>query len=609
MSQARHQLADLQGGARVFWLLDLAYAGGIIRLSDGDVEIVDNDGASFRYFPGLDSVSMVEALELLSDMSTSPATASISAWMPVDVPRLSALGHDLGSATGTLYRWIEGTTLDKRRIIMRGTVTDPEYDSFRTPDEVAGLRAAAGSPARFSLTANVWQDTTTIPGAALSVLAANWDDAQILSLASEDFNLAYPIVVGRPGVVSTSLAAAGWCTATRPVWVDKRKTLRTANNLSGLAVVLAGHHVTASEVRANTDTYTGGERFVVHNTFDRNGHPVAIIPYWTAKGAGDDPFDWSGAGGYTWGGAPPYGLGVVALDGSFQPASNTAANIYAGWLDSASGGGGLAKSDGTTMELAGDVLEWLFTLTSIPVDHGRCAVATQLLQGFTLGFAIAAGVQPWTWAREHLLPILPVTVVSGPNGLYPIVWRYWATAADATIRIDAGTDLLIQRASSMKVDRSKIVNDFSLDYGYTIRTGVYRGRARLGAEGIDTGYPSYHCTISQGRYKNAAGDALVVEEQLQTAAVYDDATALAILQWRSLAYALARRRISYRVPESRYGTIERGQVATLTDPEMYLKDQVALVESVTTDGSAYLEIGFLIIEDPARDQLLGNLSA
>ena len=67
------------------------------------------------------------------------------------------------------------------------------------------------------------------------------------------------------------------------------------------------------------------------------------------------------------------------------------------------------------------------------------------------------------------------------------------------------------------------------------------------------------------------------------------------------AYALARRRIEYLVPEAMYGWLVRGQVVTLTDPDLYLSQQVCLIEGIRTDGSPMLRIKLLLIEDLVRD--------
>lgn len=588
MSLDRHRLSDLASGAPVYWLLELTWSGGTIRLSELPIETTADDGTIRAYFAGLGAVEVTEAIDLLADMDSSGASVAIEAVFPVDIAALAARGHDLSSAVGELSQWVEGTSWDERRVVMIGSVSDPIYG---TQEEGA----------RFSLRAQVWQDESLVPAATNAVLAENFDNAMILSLAPEDKLLAYPEIVGRPGLVSTSLASAGWCSASRMVWVDKQKILRGAD-FSNLTGVVAGHHVTATEVYANNDTHTAGYRFKVHNAYDRRGHPVAIIPAWVGLNApGDDPYNYDAASPYTWGGFPPYGLGVNALPASYQPVSGTAANIYVGWKDDATGGGGMRARDGSTLERAADVLEqWLFPKLTLPIDHGRCAAAADLLGGVKLAFTVDTATSPWAFAKSNILPLLPVTIVSGPSGLYPLVWRFWATSADAVHRLDADKDPGIERTSGVSTDRQTIYNDFSLEYGYTVRTGTYRGKARLGALGLDVGLPSLHCTLSQQRYKRPDGQPLVVENTIQSPIIYDDQSARIILEWRAAAYALARRRITYELPVSRYGNVERGQVITITDSAMSLSSEVALLESVRWNGSPVLEVTLLLIEDPAR---------
>ena len=432
----------------------------------------------------------------------------------------------------------------------------------------------------------------------------------ILSLAPDELGLVYPIIIGTPGVVSSSVSSGGWCTGSQGVWVDHRQGLSHGTFYDGLTLVVAGHHVAAESIYLNNDTDTGGYRFYVKNGFDRNGHPVAFCPWWATKPASADPYEWDAAPTYTWHdptSAPIGSLGHNFTPSSFRPNSGEHFKIYAGWLDDDNAGaGGLIGKDGATMRGAADVMEYVLGFTSVPVDLGRFAAARPLLNAFKLDFCIDAQVQPWKYLQINVLPLLPCSIVSGPDGVYPIVWRYDATSADAICHFDTGVDPTVERIGRVEYDRGQIVNDLSFQYAYSRRTGGYMGEIRLTDDGRDGSTPDFYCKASVGRYKKADGKPLIRAKAIKSFCVYSTSTAYAMASWMSRAFSLARRRIIYMAPEFAYSHVSRGDVVTLTDAEMHFANQVALVESIRTDGSGYLRFQFLLVEDPVRDARLGQ---
>jgi hypothetical protein len=153
--------------------------------------------------------------------------------------------------------------------------------------------------------------------------------------------------------------------------------------------------------------------------------------------------------------------------------------IYVIWQDDIGGGGGMIGSDGATMRGAGDVIEWLLGQSGASVDRGRFAAMKPLLNAYKLDFTIDAEVTPWEFLKANIIPLLPISLVSGPAGIYPVVWRYDATARDAVGRLDLSSDPYIERASVVTQDREGIVNEFTIKYAYSVRTGEYQGSARI----------------------------------------------------------------------------------------------------------------------------------
>ena len=164
--------------------------------------------------------------------------------------------------------------------------------------------------------------------------------------------------------------------------------------------------------------------------------------------------------------------------------------------------------------------------------------------------------------------------------------------------LDADADALIERATPITTDSGSIVNRWTLNYAYSVRTGKYcevatRGNQTVTADGVTTlGDQDAYCIASQARYG-------VIEKTIESVCVYDDATAGAILAWMARAYAFPRRSVGYVVPASY--KLYKGQIVRLTDAKVSIADQLAIVSELQIDGSGTDAVQLLMIEDPQRD--------
>ena len=590
---ARSQLV----GKRLHWLLDLVYAGRTIRVSHEDLNVTSSKLGDLQYSGCLEDFNVGLSLDLLSD-SASLLSVKIAGVLPVNVPKLVAEGHDLGAATGILSQWVEGTPYEDRRIVLRGRVRDPEY-------------AAEDEPVNFALEDNLYDDQGLIPDVTAAVTFATWGGVEddygntgYLSLADGEKGLSYPVVFGNPGKVTTALSSNGLLSGSQGVWaLHKAIDPGSPHNLRGFTLIIAGHRVTAGFVYLATPDFPGGERFLVKHKVDGLGREVAYIDNKVTTPPTADSYANSDAvGNY-------YGLGHNSLDASFQPNDGEQKDVFVAWRDPIDDtGGGMKGPDGKTVRGAGDVLEAVLNFSTMAIDRARIAAVKGLLNRFKIDGVIEQGVKPWDWIRANLLPILPVSVLKGPDGVYFAVWRYEATAADAVAHIDADANPEIEVSETVKYDTSKIVNSFSLKYALSLRTGNYIGAATLGAK-YDADAPgagvSYHCEASQRRYKDtdpsAGPNSGVFVEELESAVIYDDDTANAVLAWRALAFAFAKRTIELLVPEDQWAWLERGNIVLVSVPWLYLDRQVALVDQIEAGGDGMIGVRLLLLEDPPRD--------
>ena len=527
---------------------------------------------TYSYYPGIGELTVSTAMEFLQS-SAGALSVPVQAVFPVSVAQLHAQGHQLARSPVEVAIWTEGTDYAARIILARGIVSDPEWGE---PTE----------PVAFSVEDAAKTSTVTVPNGTEQVDGWTWPDS-VLSLATDDLGIVYPRVYGTPGAVTTSMAT--WVAGTQLVWVSYRYS---AGHL--LRAVIAGHSCSIKHVRLTTDEYTSAANLATAVVQDSRGQTVTVCDYFY-----DPPTDTyviDGSGNIVVhttdsDGTDVYGLGDYRMV-PFHPAADAPIPTYATWYDSED------TSRGGLSPRAGDVILDMLQLAGMEVDYGRIKAAAGLLSAFRFDCVVSARVKPLDWLQAQILPLLPVSVDRSGDGASLIVWRYDATPEDATAVLDAEADALIERATPITTDSGSIVNRWTMNYAYSVRTGQYcevatRGNDTTTADGTTTlGDQDAYCLASQARYG-------VIEKTIDTVCVYDDATAGAILAWMARAYAFPRRTVGYVVPASY--KLYKGQIVRLTDARVSIADQLAIVAELQIDGSGTDAVSLLMIEDPQRD--------
>ena len=596
----RHNPSEI-GAQQVYWLLTIWYGSEIVRVSTDTLDIADSaEGVSHLYHYGLGDVRYSEPATFPQDVSEG-VSVPLDVQMPVNVPELEARGHRLEGSRAELARWVYGQDFTDRRIVAIGEVADPTW-------------GAEHEPTSFSIESFVYRDTALIPLENQRVTAETWSTTDTLD--EQEVGLYYPMVFGTPGKVSATVIPRGWITGSQGAWVDRTTTSSSFGaNKEDIRLVIAGHPVVGDRVYISNSEAPSGERFVVNQGTDSRGQVVAYVDATVTGVAPTSGADFSTTDAD---GNPSYGLGESTLGDPFHPyiagsglgtwGAAGVAPFYVGWLnDSGTGGeGGYPSTNGGAARNALEIIEILLGFTRRPIDRGRFAAAVPLAASFKLDFSIDAQTEPWPFIRDNILPLLPVSIVVSPAGeLAPIWWRYDAKAVDAVATLDADIDPHIQRASRVQVDSSDIRNDFTIKYAYSFRNQAYYATRRLTAGPYDSDDPNTHvslyCRLSQNRYRYADGTPRISEDVTETDLVYEDATAQAIMAWKAACYGLARKKVSYVVPERDWSWLERGHVVLLNDSELFISSWVCLVTDIQVDDSGMMGLELLRVEDPARD--------
>lgn len=527
------------------YLLTVLHGGRFFRFSSRPVEVLDEEESSLYVFDGgLDPVDFVDRLDLFS---REPSLASVSfrdVVFPVDLAEWEARGVSLDAARGELSLWVPGSAFEARRVLVVGDVVGSGIGAFK-------------EPISFSVEADLYDDRSLLPESSAVVSSLTWADADTSTQGSS-----YPEIVGSPGhyveVDGTVTTAPG----SRALIISFDEVDEEVDKL-----LIAGHEVEASAVTIFDDEGTA-EVFSVETESDGLGRVVSTVDLSSASA----DFDRSG-GEYS-----------------------------VGWH---SGGGRLAQNRDGALTLAGDVLRFYLLRSSLNVDTGRLSAAVDALNAYKVSTYFDKPASAWKFLSELVIPLLPVSFVAGPNGLYPIVWRYNATKADAIGTLTAGRNVLRRGLIEKTRPRREIVNRYRIGWAVDAREKVARRTYVIGpAEGWNKEageYRSSYATRSSLRYRHPDGSPFVAEAAVELRAVADAATAARVAGWKMRESAFIPLSGAYEGSFYDLAHYGRGDLLLLVDEELSFEERLVIVESsqLTEGGRIILELS--IREDPPRD--------
>jgi len=525
------------------WVLKLEYAGGTWYMTDEAMTIDDGTGGTIVLTDGLlETGDTVESIDLWATEAPR-RSCSVAFDLGIDVAALIEEGHDLAGCVAELAQLADGDPWTARRPFVRGRLVEPQY-------------GAQGEGVQASIEQDVLTDDTQLRTVEVSPNVFGAAAAAALGYIyvpeandSPDANMVIPLILGTPGAGTTPGSKA----------VRVRGIVDPVAPFHGFSAwLIAGHAVEATSVTLRGQD-TSSASFPVQYITLPTGELVAYVL--------DD------------------------IDAAAPVWTNTTETAVVLW----DAGGGLIDQNYGALRYAGDYVAWLLALTEQEVDHGRVNAARLALSAYQVGTYIDETVSVSEYIREAILDIVPVSMMVGPRGVYPYVWRWDATSEDAVAAWDLTTDLDIARESVVTYeDADRVANTVQLLYGWAPRVDTYtremwavgdpasrpRGLRFGGASSLALSYWSdpilARSTVRYGVRRDA----------LETAIVHDDLTASRVLAWRSRRWALPSRVVEYSAPQT-YGWVEPGDYVTVTDPDLAWTERLCLVQSRAwaSDGS------------------------
>jgi hypothetical protein len=517
--------------------------GGHVYRWASDALILEDEDGLPMQFEAGLDVDLEQTFDLLAD-STEAVEVEFELVFPVDIAALVAAGHDLSAARGELSLWTPSRTYEQRDVRLEGQIDAPAY-------------GAEGEPIRFSLRDDASLDRSMIPDPAARVTYETWPTHDPACTGR-----AYPVVFGRPGIYTESDGTAGKTTGSPGLYV-------ALDEGAGLVTILISDgHVVATSVRMiNASTGVASNRTVVH-THDGLGRPVSVIV------AGDT---------------------VVSVGHE----------IWIRWDN----GGGIPSISraGDYIRGAGELARWLMQQSTRRVDIGRWASVAPLLDRFLVSGYWDDPASASDLLLDHLQPILPISIVSGPDGDSPIVWRTDLTAADVVAELVAGPEF--ERISDVEYNLTEPINEVRVDFAARgdsageFRRSIYvtgDPERRVDADDnvvlVPDLVPSQHARVSRLRYGRRA------DEPISTYVVTDTDTAILIGITRIMLRGLRGRTVTYDAAP-RYATIPLGAWVSLTDEDLSFDGQCAVVLAPAPALGGAMTLA--LIEDPVRDRRTG----
>ena len=628
-------------------VISVTFAGRVWRLGTRTFSASASTGA-VEVVAAIDSLSWSDEAELAigEGVDVEPQGASVSAIWPDDVARLVEEGHPLDGAPVEVAIADLLDSWDSRVVLLTGVVADPVYGRLGEPvtftadassiDEAGTVLAVpideSTHPMVEDYTAEIAPVVFGAPGYYIGPEATSkrYGGSTAYTVGSA---VPYDAVIAGHHVQALTVlardedAGGGWVTSTVVNGFDTQGNPIAGINLpqvpkaTGLlqvqpAAVAGGAVGVTVDILGVTLTGVAAPRTAGANDFDGTLVTQALLATEIAAAVNDVANDFT-VSASALGAVVRLTADVGGEDGNetLSPSSPviTATGMEGGvdrwvfgnaisvsWQPVASGGdgGGLLDADGGLVDTAGELLTWLLRRSTVPVDLSRCLSAVDALSWCRVSGSIEEQCTPLDWIRAHLLPILPVALVSGPRGLYPLITRWEATTRDAVTSLDADRDLL-ELVGGVTVAGSP-ASELSIDFARDVKEGTYLGRE--GLTGAWSPLPGWWAAF--GTASNVYTRASFQRHGRRTAPVLqsdiivDRVVAQRVLAWKSAALWTRHRQVAYTGPREVLGWLQPGDVVTLSHGDLHLTDRVALVQAVSDHLSAAPTVRLTIREAP-----------
>ncbi len=480
--------AATSGRARRFhFLLRVTYGGTDYRFATDALNVPSASG-TVAHAAGLSVGNYSETFQFLSQNIDRQSVSVSVLWRGIAAQ--IAEGYRLDTARGELAVWVEGTNYEDRRVLVVGQCMEPSY-------------GADSDPVAFSIEAPPWLDRGTWPDLLQSPTTIGSQYVSqvggLQTIPTDSISLDYvsgktaPLVVGNPGNMNQTkrtLPATAFLRdatdiyqRTKPgAFCDMFVGHRLENNgITALGnpsrlfyelLILCGHPTQAGAFGGDgTQKIRGSSGLedaplaILFN--DANQYLTALVPFHTTIGGRTvtavNMYDFLNT-------LYEYRYTVNDNDAVTNPITSftnsdnfTTAPLYRdvgekiGFTFASAYTGhdtfyGLTTGQqGGPLKTAHELIALVLGASAYPVDWPRFYAALDRVPTFDVAGYVDERVAVWDFVSRELLPLLPVSLRNGPNGLYMMVADFTATVDQAIGTLYAGRDCF--RESGIQYER------------------------------------------------------------------------------------------------------------------------------------------------------------
>lgn len=261
-----------------------------------------------------------------------------------------------------------------------------------------------------------------------------------------------------------------------------------------------------------------------------------------------------------------------------------------------------ATGRGTSAE---DLILLCAESSSLKVDHDELRTRAGALDSYLFAGYVDTDVSPWEWCLRNVIALLPCSPYYTPSGISIRLWDPTAGTDDVELNLNPDEDPIV-RVGPVQYENAPIRNEITVRYKPD-RDGNFRAQRTV------TGRRDYASTdetvvfsqfaaasVTRLRAIDAAGPRQGVRSHvIETPFVYDDATAARIALWQARMYAKPRRTVTYAATDGTLEWLDVGALVTITDAEIALSSQLAIVRSREWRADNFF-ITLVLIDDITR---------
>lgn len=525
-------------------LLTLTTTAGTYRHTDGPpVELTTADGTVESYKTGLSIAADVLDVVLAEGADLSPRTVALSIpdlgvldWSAVGSGVLASLPDD--ATTTAAAEVIVIGRLDELAVdgavVTLSLVEDPLDDRGLILDDAAVVSALT------------WPRTDTERAAEDPPVAGYVGTAPASAPTVEGAH--YPVIIGKPGSGAILRPAGITITASYPaapaLLVETSDSVTSATDH---AFVISAGRIGATTVRRLSTDRTGEPMAEVANVsiaHDLQGRPVSVIYAGSAlTGPSEESQSWT---------CVDSGIGIEDPYGT----------------------GYLRRAD--------HVIRYALDRSTLRVDR-RCLGRLEALRALKIDVALYSQAGAWSWLSGQVLPLLPVSVSSGPHGIavWPVILDMPEHLVERTIVIGRGAKLVRDPVA----DPWSPVTRVTVGYCFDARAGVTRQRVTVTGRRRASDPATMPLNLYASRAWSAVGERA---ETIDCPVTSDPTTATWLAQHRLDSTCRPSFSAQLRLPEG--DAVEVGSVARVIDAALGLDVVAQIVALGYTSGAALATI-------------------